>query len=175
MADLRPLTAADLPAAAAIQNAVYLPLYREDAEVLGSRIAAAPTCCWGAVKDGALCAYILSHSWPAAAPPPIGQALGPCPPGDNWFIHDLAIAPGARGLGLGRALVARAAQAARALGLTRGDLVAVQGAAPFWAGLGYASPASLPPALAAKVAAYGDDARYMTVTLDALGLKTPPR
>jgi GNAT superfamily N-acetyltransferase len=165
MPDLRPLTAADLPAAAAIQNAVYLPLFREEAHILGSRIAAAPTCCWGAFRDGGLCAYILSHPWPAAAPPPIGQALGPCPPGDNWFVHDLAIAPDARGLGLGRALVARAADAARALGLARGDLVAVQGASSFWAGLGYAPPESLPPALAVKVAAYGDDARYMTVRL----------
>lgn len=165
MLDLRPLRPADLAAVAAIQNAVYLPLYREEAPILGSRIAAAPTCCWGAFRDGDLCAYILSHPWPAAAPPAIGQVLGACPPGDNWFIHDLAIAPDARGLGLGRALVARAAQAARDLGLARGDLVAVQGAATFWAGLGYAPPESLPPALAAKVAAYGDDARYMTVNL----------
>jgi GNAT superfamily N-acetyltransferase len=168
MPDLRPLTAADLPAAAAIQNAVYRPLYREEADILGGRISAAPTCCWGAFRDGALCAYILSHPWPAAAPPAIGQALGLCPPGDNWFVHDLAIAPKARGLGLGRALVARAADAARALGLTRGDLVAVQGASSFWAGLGYAPPERLPPDLAAKVAAYGDDARYMTVDLAEL-------
>ncbi|MDZ4318910.1 MAG: GNAT family N-acetyltransferase [Phenylobacterium sp.] len=87
----------------------------------------------------------------------------------------LAIAPAARGRGLGRALVARAAEAARDLGLTRGDLVAVQGAAPFWAGLGYEALEPLPPTLAAKVAAYGEDARYMTIALAALGLETPPR
>jgi GNAT superfamily N-acetyltransferase len=169
MPDLRPLTAADLPAAVAIQNAVYLPLYREEADVLGSRIAAAPSCCWGAFWNDALCAYILSHPWPAAAPPAIGQALpAALAPGDNWFIHDLAIAPDARGLGLGRALVARAADAARALGLVRSDLVAVQGAGSFWAALGYGEPEALPAPLAAKVAVYGGDARYMTARLAEL-------
>lgn len=166
MPDLRPLTAADLTAAAAIQNTVYAPLYREDAQVLGSRIVVAPTCCWGAFGQAReLQAYILSHPWPAAAPPPIGQALAAPPPTDNWFVHDLAIAPAARGAGLGRALVARAADAARALGLRRGDLVAVQGAHAFWSRLGYAAPQPLPGPLAAKVAAYGADARYMTVDL----------
>lgn len=163
---LRLLTPTDLPAAAAIQNAVYAPLYRENAEVLGSRLAVAPACCWGAFEAGSLCAYILSHPWPAGSPPPIGRALSSAPAGgDNWFVHDLAIAPSARGLGLGRQLVGRAARAARAQGLVRGDLVAVQGAHAFWARLGYASPTSLHPALAAKVAAYGEDARYMTVSL----------
>ena len=163
---LRPLTAADLPAAEAIQEAVYLPIYRESAEILGSRLAIASTCCWGAFdKDDGLMAYILSHPWPAAAPPAIGTALGAPPPGDNWFIHDLAIGEAARGLGLGRALVRKAASAALALGLVRGDLIAVQGAGGFWTRMGYADPPDLPAALAAKVAGYGPEARYMTVRL----------
>jgi len=165
---LRPLTAADLPAVAAIQNAVYLPIYCEPAEILGSRLEIAPTCCWGAFGAVGLAAYILSHPWPAAAPPAIGTALTAPPPVDNWFIHDLAIGEAARGLGLGRALVRRAADAAMALGLDRGDLVAVQGASPFWARMGYADPPNLPDALVAKVAAYGPDARYMTARLAQL-------
>ncbi|WP_332770953.1 GNAT family N-acetyltransferase [Phenylobacterium sp.] len=167
--NLRPLSAADIPACAALQNAAYLPLYREPAEILASRLTVAPTCCWGAFGgDGGLTAYILSHPWPAAAPPAIGTALGAPPPGDNWFIHDLAIGEAARGLGLGRALVRMAADAALALGLVRGDLIAVQGAGGFWARMGYADPPHLPAALAAKVAAYGPDARYMTVRLGDL-------
>lgn len=170
MYDLRPLTADDLPAAVAIQGTVYRPLYHEDAEVLGSRIAVAPGCCWGAFGDQGLAAYILSHPWPRGAPPAIAVALTPPPPTDNWFIHDLALSEPARGKGLGRALVARAADSAKAMGLTQGDLVAVQGAWSFWAGLGYQPQDDLPPALAAKVAAYGDDARYMTARLDELRL-----
>ena len=92
------------------------------------------------------------------------------PPQDagNWFVHDLAISPAARGLGLGRALVGSAAGAALANGIARGDLVAVQGAWSFWERVGYAIPGELPPALAVKVAAYGPDARYMTADLATL-------
>ncbi|WP_309644528.1 GNAT family N-acetyltransferase [Phenylobacterium sp.] len=165
---LRRLTAVDLPAVAAIQNAAYLPIYREPAEILGSRLEIAPTCCWGAYGPDGLAAYILSHPWPAATPPAIGTALNAPPVVDNWFIHDLAIGEAARGLGLGRALVRRSADAAIALGLDRGDLIAVQGAGPFWSRMGYAAPPALPDALAAKVASYGPDARYMTARLAQL-------
>lgn len=165
---LAPLTPADLAAAAAIQNAVYRPHYREPAEILGSRLEIAPTCCWGAFGPDGLAAYILSHPWPAGASPAIGTALAAPGACDNWFVHDLAIGEAARGLGLGRALVRAAADAALALGLTRGDLIAVQGAGSFWARMGYADPSDMPLALAAKVAVYGPDARYMTVLLATL-------
>lgn len=166
---LRPLTSADMPAAARLQEAVYQPLYHEPQEVLESRLTVAAPYCWGAFEGDALLAYILSHPWPLASPPPIGVMLATPPTGaGNWFVHDLAIGPAARGLGLGRALVGSAAQAALASGIRRGDLVAVQGAWPFWERLGYTAPGDLPPTLAAKVAAYGPDARYMTADLTAL-------
>lgn len=166
--ELRPLTLDDLPAVSAIQKTAFEPLYLEPEEALGSRLTIAPTCCWGAFRGGDLLAYILSHPWPAASPPPLGQALPPPPACDNWFIHDLAIGQQARGLGLGRDLVRAGAGAAQQLGLVRGDLIAVQGAWSFWAKLGYASPATIPEALKAKVAGYGPDARYMTAALSEL-------
>jgi GNAT superfamily N-acetyltransferase len=162
---LRPLRLDDMAAAAALQNAVYAPLYHEPAEILASRVIAAPRLCWGAFAGEELIAYILSHPWPAGEPPPIGLALPPPPPTDNWFIHDLAIGPQAQGRGLGRALAGAAASAARDAGLITGDLVAVQGAWRFWEKLGYAQPAAMSPALQTKVAAYGADARYMVASL----------
>lgn len=125
---LRPLTDADMPAVAALQLVAFAPLFHEPQEILASRLTVAPNLCWGAFDDDDLLAYILSHPWPAASPPPIGVTLSAPPPSDNWFVHDLAIGPAARGLGLGRALVGAASGAARGEGLTRGDLVAVQGA-----------------------------------------------
>lgn len=169
MTVLRPLAPADMPAAARLQEAVYQPLYHEPQAVLESRLTVAAPYCWGAFEGDELLAYILSHPWPAASPPPIGVMLT-APPQDagNWFVHDLAISPAARGLGLGRALVGSAAGAALANGIARGDLVAVQGAWSFWERVGYAIPAELLPALAVKVAAYGPDARYMTADLATL-------
>ncbi|WP_312160518.1 GNAT family N-acetyltransferase [Phenylobacterium sp.] len=168
---LRRLAAADMPAVAALQLVAFAPLFHEPEEILASRLVVAPTLCWGAFQGEGLLAYILSHPWPAASPPPIGTRLAPPPPTDNWFVHDLAIGPAARGLGLGRALVGAAAGAALDFGLSRGDLVAVQGAWRFWEKLGYAAQADLPEPLRAKVAGYGEDARYMTADLAALKVR----
>ena len=167
-ASLRPLTSADMPAVAALQLVAFEPLFHEPQDILASRLTIAPDLCWGAFDGGDLLAYILSHPWPAASPPPIGTTLNPPPPSDNWFVHDLAIGPAARGLGLGRALVASASDAALAAGLVRGDLVAVQGAWRFWEKLGYVVQDDLPEPLRAKVAGYGEDARYMTADLAQL-------
>lgn len=165
---IRPLSAADMPAVAELQLVAYQPLYHEDQDVLESRLAVGPGLCWGAFEGGKLIAYILSHPWPPASPPAIGTRLeAPAAGLDNWFIHDLAMGPEARGKGVGRALAQAATDAARAAGLVRGDLIAVQGAWAFWRKMGYRPEADLPPALAAKVAGYGEDARYMTIDLRA--------
>lgn len=166
---IRPLQDADMPAVAALQATVFQPHFHETQEELASRLAVAAPFCWAALDArGELMAYILSHPWPAGSPPAIGTRLPPPPPTDNWFVHDLAIGQSARGLGLGRDLVRAASRAAMAAGLVRGDLVAVQGAWSFWNKLGYEPRLDLPAELAAKVAGYGDDARYMTATLAEL-------
>lgn len=166
---IRPLHDDDMPAVAALQTTVFHPRFHETQEELTSRLAVAAPFCWAALDaSGRLLAYILSHPWPAGSPPAIGTHLPRSPPTDNWFVHDLAISEAARGLGLGRDLVRVASRAAMAAGLVRGDLVAVQGAWSFWNKLGYAPQSDLPPELAAKVAGYGDDARYMTARLAEL-------
>lgn len=157
-----------MPAVAELQLVAYQPLYHEDQDVLESRLAVGPGLCWGAFEGGKLIAYILSHPWPPASPPAIGTRLeAPAAGLDNWFIHDLAMGPEARGKGVGRALAEAATQAARAAGLVRGDLIAVQGAWAFWRKMGYRPETELSPELAAKVAGYGEDARYMTIDLRA--------
>ncbi|CAN7537442.1 GNAT family N-acetyltransferase [Phenylobacterium sp. LjRoot164] len=170
-ASLRPLKPADMPAVAALQLVAFEPLFHEPQEILASRLTIAPNLCWGAFEGDELRAYILSHPWPAASPPPIGTTLGPPPPTDNWFVHDLAIGPAARGLGLGRELVASASGAALDAGLVHGDLVAVQGAWRFWEKLGYVVQDGLEEPLRSKVAGYGDDARYMTADIAALKVR----
>ena len=91
---LRPLRLDDMAAAAALQNAVYAPLYHEPAEILASRVIAAPRLCWGAFAGEALIAYILSHPWPAGTVPALNSLLGAIPQGvTNWYLHDLALLP----------------------------------------------------------------------------------
>lgn len=82
------------------------------------------------------------------------------------FLHDLALAPAARGLRIGERLVAAALDAARRNGLIEAELIAVEGAADYWHRVGFVE-ATMTPALAAKVAGYGEAARWMRRPLSA--------
>lgn len=77
------------------------------------------------------------------------------------FLHDLALSPAARGLRVGERLVVAALEAARRDGLAEAELIAVEGAADYWRRVGFME-ATMTPALATKVAGYGDAARWMT-------------
>lgn len=117
-------------------------------------------------RAGALIGYLLAHGWPRGSPPAVGTVLNPLAARDVLFLHDLALAPAARGLGVGERLVAAALDAARRDGLTDADLIAVEGAAGYWRRLGFRE-APMTDVLATKVAGYGMAARWMTRRLAA--------
>lgn len=160
MIDVRPLRHDDLAAALALQAEVYPAFLVEDAAAFASRIEVAHSYCLAATRDDALIGYLLAHGWPGCSPPPVGMVLARDTASEVLYLHDLAIDPAARSLGVGRKLVARAFELAAADGLRRAELVAVEGAAPYWAALGFAR-APLGPPLDRKVAAYGRTAQWM--------------
>lgn len=169
---IRPITDADLPGMLAVQQACYGNALLEPAEALASRWARSPALCLVAVHGTQVVGYLLSHAWHAWAPPKLHV---PLPPADAtyadrvWFVHDMAIAPAGRGQRLGERLHAAAGAAARAQGLHRSRLVAVQGAEAFWRRLGY-RPASADAAQQQALrAVYGDDAQLMEQTVFARG------
>ncbi len=157
---LSPLEPRHLPQALALQSQVYPGFLVEPEPAFASRLRVAAPYCLAATRGEALIAYLLAHGWTREAPPPVGAVLDPNIRGDTLFLHDLAVSPAARGTGVGRALVERAFVLAAADGLRRAELIAVEGAADFWAGLGFAAGAPS-PALAAKVAGYGPAAQWM--------------
>lgn len=153
---IRPLTLADLPAALALQAEGYPRALWDGEEAFGSRIIVAPDWCWAAESDGRLDGYLLSHPWPSFSPPTPDTTLERTV-GDVWYIHDLSTAAHARNRGVGRALLA-GCEAAHPH-IRRSELVAVEGAAPYWTRLGW-TPA-MSDAFTAKVASYGPAAVYM--------------
>lgn len=155
---IRPLTTADLTAALAIQALGYPPDIRDGEAAFTSRITAAPGWCWAVETDGRLDAYLLSHPWMSMRPPEPDTVLDRAE-GEVWYIHDLSVAPWARGQGLGDQLLA-ACRAAHPK-IRRSELVAVPGAAPFWEQRGWTPAVDLTTALATKVAGYGDGAAYL--------------
>lgn len=157
---IRPLQMADLPAALAIQSEVYPAFLREDLAAFASRLAVVPSYCLAATRDERLVAYLLAHGWATGSPPPIGAVLQTHPPREVLFIHDLAVSAAGRGAAIGRNLFERVAGLAGRDGLRHAELIAVEGAAPYWQALGFADAAATGE-LAAKVAAYGPAARWM--------------
>ena len=150
----------DLPQALAIQSACYPPFLLEDENAFASRITLGASCCLAARRGDALLGYLLAHGWPGQSPPPVGTILRDGGAGEVLHLHDLAVAPAARGLRLGEQLVDAAFALAAGLGLRQAELIAVEGAAPFWRRLGFAE-APVSPDLAAKVHGYGEEARWM--------------
>lgn len=162
---LRPMTPIDLPQVLELQAACYPPALHDEAPAFESRLALAPAMNLVAVRGDTISGYLISHPWTTASPPPVNAILDP-PEGvaQCWFIHDLSVAPSARGAGLGGRLIQAGAQAARAAGLDRSELIAVEGAADFWLAQGW-SAVKADAALAAKVAGYGALAAYMAKSL----------
>jgi GNAT superfamily N-acetyltransferase len=165
---LRPMAAADLPEVLAVQAQCYRPELIESADALASRLALAPALCWVAAHANApqrLAAYLLTHPWPREALPPLdgvlrhdGPAAGETPL--TWFVHDMAVAPAGQGQGLAKRLYAKAWHGAMQAGLRCSRLIAVQSAARWWQGLGYA-PVALAREAATKLSRYGDGAVVM--------------
>lgn len=144
---LRPLRADDLPAVLAIQRAAYGDDYQESAAVLGRKLALAPQACWLAQSEGAVVGYVFAHPWGDAGAPPLHAPLQALPArAAHGFVHDLAVSPAARGLGVAAALFARVRDWSDGAGHRGMRLVALADALPFWVRQGFAvMPGTLPP------------------------------
>ena len=162
------LTNADITEALAIQSRLYPPALVESEAVFLNRISLSASYCLCARKAGEMVGYLLAHGWRSGSPPPIGTVLDTGTPSEILYIHDLAVSPAGRGLALGRLLVERAFAAAAEHGLREAQLVAVEGAHGYWSRLGFGEP-QVTPELKAKLATYGEDARWMTRSVPPVG------
>jgi len=163
--DLRPLRVADVPAVLALQAQCYEAQFLESAEAFAAKLRAAEPLqtSWMAWRGDTALAYLVGlplcqDSLPALNAPQLELPAQP----RLLYLHDLAVAPAGRALGLARRLVAQLEARARALGLATLGLVAVQDSQAFWQRQGFEllqpAPAS---GLALKLASFGPQARYM--------------
>jgi GNAT superfamily N-acetyltransferase len=154
------MTRTDLAAVAQIAALVH-PEYPEDPAIAAERLAHDPAGCFMLDGEATPVAYLISHRWMDGDPPALDTHLHALPPRpDVWYVHDIALLPEARGLGAASAIVTELETLARAHGLHRLALTAVNNSAPFWQRHGFTDATT--PALAVKLATYGPDARYMT-------------
>lgn len=162
---LHAMAPVDLDAVLALQQRCYGVDFLERREAFAAKLAATDglACCWIARRDdGVPLAYAVSlpvceATLPALDAPHCERPASP----SLLYLHDMAVAPEARSLGLAARLLAQLKARAQALGLPQMGLVAVQGSVPYWQRQGFAEPAVLAPGLAAKVASFGADARFL--------------
>lgn len=153
----RAMTPADLAAVEDLAERIHVD-HPEDAAVFAERLRLCPSGCRVLEARGVVAGYLVSHPALLAAPPALDTLLGALPAApDTWYIHDLALAPAARG----RRAAAAAVDGVAALALRHGlgvlSLIAVGGSASFWRAQGFTDA----PAAPDKLASYGADARYM--------------
>lgn len=163
---LRPVRAADLDAVLRVQAACYPPAMQEPAAVVAARIAqAAGTSFVAAHQNGAGCDHVLAYAFAyrsrLGAVTPLDAHFEIDPQGDALYLHDLAVAPDAAGLGLARRLTAQLLTHARDAQLAWCALVSVQDSRAFWERLGYRAAACDQDARTA-LATYPAPALYMT-------------
>lgn len=155
----QPMGASDLDQVVGLADRIHVDLH-ERPDVIAEKIRCFPEGCWKVVDGGRLVAYGISHPWTLARIPQLDAFLGELPQDpDCLYVHDVVVAPEARGQGLAEAYLERAKAVARGRGIPALALVSVYGTTRLWSRSGFTEEAS--PALVDKLASYGTTARYM--------------
>ncbi|WP_372627900.1 GNAT family N-acetyltransferase [Arsukibacterium sp.] len=154
---------ADLPAVVALQDSCYSDALYESPKLLSQRLQMAANSCWLAENNaGELLAYLFSYPSINGYVTPLASTFSPSSEPQLLYLHDMAVDPQARRLGLASQLLAMAKQYAVMLELSKLALVAVQGSVPYWQRQGF--EVVMPPtaAAAAALGSYQDEqASYM--------------
>ncbi|WP_162233679.1 GNAT family N-acetyltransferase [Sphingomonas sp. Leaf62] len=153
-AQWRPARADDAPSIAALARA-ELGEYGEAADLYAERIALSAEGCWVLADDGTVVGHCISHPWHRLAPPAMHTLLGDLPPSaDCWYLHDVVVAPVARGTRAVERLLPILDDIATRRAIPVLALIAVGGADAYWARQGFiAAPGG--------AAGFGADAVYM--------------
>ncbi|WP_374600254.1 GNAT family N-acetyltransferase [Brevundimonas sp.] len=156
----RSMTEADIHGVVTVARQSF-PDHFESRACFENRLAICPAMSFVlADADDAVRGYLFAYPWKGETAPPLNTLIEAIPAdADRIYLHDLALDPAVRGGGHTRAIVERLIDQARMDGWTTMALVAVNDATAFWQRMGFHPATS--PALAAKLASYGDDARYM--------------
>jgi ribosomal protein S18 acetylase RimI-like enzyme len=162
----RPLAPADLDALMAVAAVVH-PTFPERRETFADKLALAPDCNFALQGEGGgVAGYAVALPWRTGEVVALDTTYGALPaPCDVLYIHDIALLPAARGRALAGEAVTLLVAAARRRALAQLALTAVYGAEAVWARHGFREVSN--PHLQAKLAFYGDGARYMVRMIEA--------
>ena len=142
-----------------VQERAYAEFYQEKAESFISKIEISPDTCIGAFLGDKLIGYGISFPWFKDKVVNLDSSLnsfGGEP--EILYIHDIAVDPDFRGLGIAKELLDLMCHEATLLGLSSLALVAVAGSDKYWARHGFMRRER-------NVEGYGSGAVEMILTL----------
>ncbi len=159
----RAMTPDDLDGVVAVA-AIGFPDHREDRDCFESRLSVYPQGCFVLAEGETVQGYLIAYPWAMDSAPVLNRAIEALSEDASvLYLHDLALHPDVRGGGWSRSAIEAVLSLARHGGWTTIALVAVNDAVRFWQGHGFRLRGT--PTMAAKLASYGPDARYMTLTI----------
>ena len=160
---LEPLLFHDLDRLNAVAQGIH-PGLPERPAVFAEKIGLFPEGCRKFLWQGQMLGYGIAHPWQRDAIPPLDAFLRTLPSNpDCLYLHDVALAPEARGKGGLQRYMDYIKGVARVQGLASLALVSVYGTAGMWSRFGFAESDSEP--LHDKLMSYGNGARYMICPL----------
>ncbi len=158
-----PVNASAWPSILALASR-YHPALPEAEEVLRAKAEAAPEGCAVWEVEGKVLGYALAHPWTLGRVFPLNTEWHVRPEGPAvWYLHDLVLAPEARGRQASQRWVEHLRSLARTDGSSALALVAVYGSGAWWRRLGFRTE----PLAAGAVldAAYGEQAEYLVARI----------
>jgi GNAT superfamily N-acetyltransferase len=147
-----------------IQKQAYQEEFVEDLAVFADKLRRYPDGCALCVSDATAVGYLFSHPGRLASPPALNAMLADgdvSTQADCYFIHDVAVMPSHRGIGVARRLVAEAFRVASRHGHDAVALVSVQGSSGYWKRHGFQPVLGPQETLNHVRASYGAGACYM--------------
>ena len=138
------------------------PNLPESEQVFAERLKLFPDGCLALMEteSGELCGYVISHPIHRRQPPALDSLLGEiASDADQYYIHDLVVAPELRGHGFAWECINKLL-ATVAKRYQTSSLVSVYGTAPFWGRFGFV-PEDAGEDMKEKLLIYGDDAVYL--------------
>ena len=164
---IRPMVCADIDTVLAIQADVYAGEILEEEGVISARLDTAPDTAWVAQTRLGVQAYLVSYPSQLGALTALGDNFQRAAAPDCLYLHDLAVAAVANGLGMGRALINEATRYAEEQGYPFSALISVQDSVAFWQRHGYSVVDHLSLRQQALLATYTGPAYYMSKLLSA--------
>jgi ornithine decarboxylase len=153
---IRPLAEPDWTSVAVLEAATYQDLGLSEGQIaLRTRAGAGTSFVYE--SDGIIVGYVLALPCPYGSIPDLEVAGPMAESASNLHLHDMAVAAGHRGAGLGTRLAGHLLTVARELGYQRVSLVALDGRNAFWGRQGFVAQ----PAVPAPVG-YGPGATYLS-------------